>query len=70
LKPQANKPYNSILKYTNIAFQMIIIIVAGAWGGKYLDEYLQLKFPAFTLSLTVFSVFAAVYLSIRGLLKK
>lgn len=49
---------------------MIVIIVAGAWGGKYLDEYLQLKFPAFTLSLTVLSVFAAVYLSIRELLKK
>jgi len=49
---------------------MIVIIVAGALGGKYLDEYLQLKFPIFTLSLTVLSVFASVYLSIRELLKK
>jgi Putative F0F1-ATPase subunit Ca2+/Mg2+ transporter len=49
---------------------MIVIIVAGALGGKYLDEYLQLKFPAFTLSLTVLSVFTAVYLSIRELIKK
>jgi len=49
---------------------MIVIIVAGALGGKYLDEYLQLKFPVFTLSLTILSVFAAVYTSIRELLKK
>jgi len=49
---------------------MIAMIVGGALGGKWLDEYLQLTFPAFTLFGVLFSVFASVYLTIKEFLKK
>jgi hypothetical protein len=70
LKTPENKPYNEIIRYTNIAFQMIVIIVAGTFGGRYLDEKMQLSFPAFTLAGALLSVFAALYLTIREFLKK
>lgn len=58
------------LKYTNLGFQMIGTMVVCALGGKYLDAYLQNKFPVFTLILVVFGVFAALYLVLKDLLKK
>jgi hypothetical protein len=49
---------------------MIAIIVAGTFGGKYLDDYLQWKFPVFTLVGVLLSLFAALYTTIREFLKK
>jgi F0F1-type ATP synthase assembly protein I len=57
-------------KYSGIAFQMIFIIIAGVFGGFKLDEYLQLKIPVFTVILSLFSVFLAIYLVVKDLLKK
>lgn len=70
LNKPANKPYNNLLRYSNVAAQMIVIIVAGALGGKYLDAKLTLSFPAFTLAGVLLSVFAAIYISIKEFLKK
>jgi F0F1-type ATP synthase assembly protein I len=63
-------PFNQFLRYSNLAIQMIAIIVAGTFGGKYLDKKLAFSFPVFTVSLMILSVFIAVYLSIREFLKK
>ncbi len=69
-KKQAKKPEpNSILKYSGLAFNMIAIIASISLGGKYLDQYMENSFPYFTLIGVLFSVFSAVYLSIRELLK-
>jgi hypothetical protein len=48
---------------------MIAIIASISLGGKYLDKYMENSFPYFTLFGVLFSVFSAVYLSIRELLK-
>ncbi|MFI5221668.1 MAG: AtpZ/AtpI family protein [Bacteroidia bacterium] len=69
-KLQPIKRYNSIQRYSGMAIQMIAIILLGALGGKYLDKYFAFHFPVFTLSLTLLAVFAAIYLSVRDLLKK
>lgn len=69
-KKPAKKPEpNSIIKYSGLAFNMIAIIASISLGGKYLDKYMENSFPYFTLIGVLFSVFAAVYLSIRELLK-
>ncbi len=60
---------NAILKYSGLAFNMMAIIASVSLGGKYLDKYLENGFPIFTLIGVLLSVFAAVYLSIRELLK-
>jgi len=48
---------------------MIVIIVAGAFGGKELDAWLNWDFPVFTLVLTILAVAGAVFYGIRGLIK-
>ena len=72
-KPQSPKkqPLTDYGKYSAMAFQMGITIALGVWGGVKLDEYFGLKkLPAFTISLSLLSVFASVYFVIKDLLKK
>lgn len=69
-KPSSKKPgNNAILKYSGLAFNMMAIIISMSLGGKYLDSYVNNSFPIFTLIGVLLSVFVAVYLSIRELLK-
>ncbi|MDQ3046656.1 MAG: AtpZ/AtpI family protein [Bacteroidota bacterium] len=58
------------MKYSAMGFQMAVIIGGGVYGGIKLDEWLKLKFPVFTLLLTLLSVFLAIYYFIRDILKK
>ena len=53
-----------------MGFQMAVIIGGGVYGGIRLDEWLELKFPVFTLVLTLLSVFLAIYYFIRDVLRK
>lgn len=54
-----------LAKYSGLAFQIGFIILAGALLGKWLDRYFQLPKPVFTLCLSLLSVFAALYLSLK-----
>lgn len=50
---------------------MGLVIALGVWGGTKLDAYLEMKkFPLFTISLSLLSVFAAMYFVIKDLGKK
>jgi predicted MFS family arabinose efflux permease len=53
-----------------MAIQMAAIIVGGVLGGIQLDKWLALKFPIFTLVLTLVSVFLAMYYFIKDVIKK
>lgn len=53
-----------------MGIQMAAIIVGGAMGGVQLDKILKFKFPVFTLLLTLFSVFFAIYYFIKDFIKK
>lgn len=66
---EKKKSLKNYAKYTSIAFQMLTIILLGVFGGIKLDEWLNLKFPAFTLILTLLSVILAIYYVIKDLLK-
>ncbi|MFP5471410.1 MAG: AtpZ/AtpI family protein [Bacteroidia bacterium] len=59
------KPKNKYLQLMGIATQMGATIFLGAYFGKMLDE----KYPSnkkwFTMSLTIFSVVAALYMVLR-----
>ncbi len=78
MRPLQNKPDSKAkdtndktwLRYANLGFQMIATMVICALGGKYLDQYLERKFPIFTLVLVIFGVFAALYQVLKDLLKK
>jgi uncharacterized membrane protein (UPF0182 family) len=49
---------------------MIVIIGGGIYGGNYLDTELMLKFPVFTVVLSLASVFLAIYIAIKDFIKK
>jgi hypothetical protein len=49
---------------------MIFIILASVLGGIKLDEWLSLKFPVFTLILTLAGVGLALYSVIREFTRK
>jgi len=64
------KQLNNYAKYSGMAVQMAAIIVGGVLGGIQLDKWLALKFPVFTLVLTLLSVFLAMYYFIKDIIKK
>ncbi|MCD6366850.1 MAG: AtpZ/AtpI family protein, partial [Bacteroidales bacterium] len=47
-------PPNNYVKYSSLAIQMVVLIVFFVWGGRELDVLLSLKFPIFTLLLSLF----------------
>lgn len=48
---------------------MAVIITGGTFGGLKIDQYFDFQFPYFTLGLSVFSVFLAVYLAIKDIIR-
>ncbi len=42
--------YNSYLKYSGLAVQLLAAIGAFGWLGYELDQFLNLRFPAFMLT--------------------
>ena len=63
------KQLNNYAKYSSIAFQMMAIILVGVFGGYKLDAWIGLKFPVFTILLSLLSVGFAIYTAIKDFLK-
>ena len=57
-------------KYSGMGLQMLAIMLAGVFGGKYLDKLISTPFPVFTLVLTLVGVAAAIWYFIKDFLKK
>lgn len=66
---EKKKLLENYARYTTIAFQMLVIILAGVFGGLKLDEVVSWNFPVFTLVLSFLSVILAIYYVTRDLLK-
>lgn len=61
------KKTSSFYRYSSLALQMIITILLFVAGGFYLDKWLKLTFPWFTLCMTLAGVFGSLYSAIRKL---
>ena len=73
MEPSTEKKKRSLdsyTRYSSIAFQMLVIILIGVFGGIKLDEWLKLNFPVFTIILSILSVILAIYTVTRDLLKR
>jgi hypothetical protein len=71
LKNEKNdNPLKFYAKYSTLGIQMVVIILAGAFGGKALDNWLNWDFPVFTLALTLLCAAAAIIYGMRELFKK
>jgi F0F1-type ATP synthase assembly protein I len=69
-KDKNDSPLKFYARYSSLAMQMIVIIVAGAFGGKALDEWLQWGFPVFTLVLTLLAVTGAIIYGMREIFRQ
>ncbi len=59
--------YSDITKYSSMAFQMMAIIALGVFGGIKIDKWLHLKFPFFTIVLSLIAVILAIYYFVRDI---
>ena len=64
------KALKAYARYSSIAFQMLVIILAGAFGGRELDKWVEWQFPVFTLILSILAVVLAIYTVIKDFIKK
>ena len=69
-KDPENKGLAQLGKYSGIVIQMFVVIFLTTWGGTKLDQKTQIDTPVFTIVLSLFGVFAAIYLAIRDFIKK
>lgn len=71
-KKSSKKPSSSLnqyVRFSGVAVQMAVIIGVSAWGGRKLDEYLNLKKPYITIVCSLLGVALALYLIIREVIK-
>ncbi len=61
---------NNYAKYTSIGFQMIVIILAGVFGGIKTDKWLNTNKPVFTAIFSLLAVVLAIYYVIKDLIKQ
>ena len=54
-QPRKQSPYNTYLKYSSLAIQLFAVIGIFGWLGYKIDEWLDLKFPVFLLTLAFLS---------------
>ncbi|HOW30864.1 MAG TPA: AtpZ/AtpI family protein [Bacteroidales bacterium] len=67
---EGRRQFDSYARYSSLAIQMGLIIAAGVFGGVKLDQWLKLKFPIFTLILSILSFSTALYLAVKDLIRK
>lgn len=66
---QPKKPQVDYLRYSGLAFQLIVLISAGAWLGDSLDERMQTQQPYWTAAFSLVGVLAGMYQLYRDLTK-
>ncbi|HPG73010.1 MAG TPA: AtpZ/AtpI family protein [Bacteroidales bacterium] len=63
----SDNPLSRYSRYSAMVVQMIAIILGCVYGGIWLDEKTDIGFPLFAVVLSLFGVFAAIYLMIKQL---
>ncbi len=63
------KSLDNYTRYSSIAFQMLVIILIGVFGGIKLDEWLKMTVPVFTIVLSILAVILSIYTVTRDLMK-
>jgi hypothetical protein len=70
MKKKPINPLPDYARYSGIAITMGVIITGGIFGGLALDRWVQAGFPLFTILFSLASVFVAIYVVIRDLIKR
>jgi F0F1-type ATP synthase assembly protein I len=65
----SKKKIDQFIRYSSLAFEMMIIMAAGVFIGYKIDHWLNLSFPVFTLGLMIFSVIGSIFYAIKNFIK-
>ncbi|MEI7830154.1 MAG: AtpZ/AtpI family protein [Prolixibacteraceae bacterium] len=60
----------SYAKYFGLVFQMIVLVVVGGFGGKFLDNYFRLDIHIFTIILIILAAILSLYLFFKAIFSK
>ena len=69
MKSDPKKNLDPYDRYSSMAFQMLVIILAGVFGGFKIDQWLHTR-PVFTVILSLIAVFLSIYFMVKDLLRK
>ena len=61
--------FGNYVKFSALAFQMGVLILAAAYGGKWLDEKQENNVAVWTIVLVLIAIFASLYQIIREVIK-
>ena len=61
---------SSYARYSGLGIQMLVLIFAGMYGGYKLDRLVHIKFPAFTIVLSLLGTAVAIWLAVKDFTKK
>ena len=64
-KRKKNNRLNRYARFSGIAFQMVVIIVLGSFGGVKLDEIYPNEYSVFTVICSLASVGISMYYVVR-----
>ena len=68
-KEKKRKQLSGVIKYSGLAFQMIVVILVVLYGGMKLDEYLEKEFPLFTILGAFLGVILSLYFALKDFIK-
>lgn len=69
-KEDAKKSVNAFMRYSGMAFQMIVVLLLATFSGQWLDEHFKTSQPWFTLVLLLVGVTSSMYLIIKTVTRK
>ena len=68
-RPDEDRKPSAFAKYSSIGIQMLATIGLGTYAGTRLDAWQNNKPPVWTIGLSLFAIFASLYLFIKQLPK-
>ncbi len=69
-KPSKQDQLKPYLKYSGLAFQMIVTLVVAAYAGMKLDAHFHNKNPWYTITLMLLGVITTMYMVIKSVTQK
>ena len=68
-KKSKKRQLNPYIKYSSLTTQMAVIIAAGTFFGDYLDEKNTSDTPIYTITLSLLSIFLALYYVLKKIIQ-
>lgn len=66
-KKKLQLPSHTYFRYSNIAFQLIAVVLICFFSGKKLDSLMHNDTPWITIALSTIGIFGTIYLIIKNL---